>query len=121
MQHVLIDGFEPIGLVDDGVEVGLEPLWADDAGRSNMSGTFTGTFNGWYPALTLTFRDLSPAEFMYNLSLVTKPLMNITYDDPTTMLPITNEFYGTAVKSKVKLYRYYEGWAISFVGTTKLW
>ena len=101
--------------------VANEPIWASDAGRSNMSQTFTGTFNGYCPNLTLTFLDLMPDDFAYNANLLENPTIDITYEDPKTKQIITKAFAGSAIGTKVTFYKgRYEGFSISLVAVDNL-
>ena len=43
---------------------GYHKLWGDDTGR-NLAGTFSGTFKGVYPKITLQFRKLNKQEIEY--------------------------------------------------------
>jgi len=102
-------------------EISNEPLWAKDAGRNNMSGTFTGTFNGWYPTITITFNNMHPADMAYNATIIEKPILSITYEDYRTGQMQTRDFYGTAIRSSVPFYKgYYENFSVSFVSVKKL-
>jgi len=116
---LLIDGKELSKLLN--YDSSNEPLWASDAGRNNMSGTFTGTFNGWYPNLTLEFGPMYQDDMLYNASLLEKPNIKVTYEDKTTKTMITKNFYGTAIKSKLSNYGgKYSGFTIDLVAKEKL-
>jgi len=107
------------GLVE--YSVSNEPIWASDAGRSNMAGTYTGTFNGYCPNLVLTFLDLKPEDFQYNAGLLENPIIDITYEDPKSKQVITKSFVGSAIGTKVKLYKgRYEGFSINLVAVSNL-
>lgn len=102
-------------------ELSNEPLWASDAGRSNMTGSYTGTFNGYLPNLTLNFTDMSPDDMKYNCSLLENPIIDVSYEDKKTGLLITQYFIGTALSSKLTNYQgWYEGFSITLVGVNKL-
>ena len=101
--------------------VSNEPVWASDAGRSNMAKTFTGTFSGYCPNLTLTFLDLSVDDFEYNANLLKNPIIDVTYEDPSTKQVITKSFVGSAIATKVTLYKgRYEGFSLNLVAVSNL-
>lgn len=102
IKHLLVGGQSLRKLQD--YDVALEPLWASDAGRSNLSGTFTGTFNGYYASITLFFTPMWPEDFSYNSALLQNKKITITFENPETKQYVTRDFYGTAISSKVSRY-----------------
>lgn len=102
-------------------EISNEPLWASDAGRSNMTGSYTGTFNGYLPSLTLSFGDMSAEDMQYNCNLLEQPIVLVSYEEKKTKELLTKYFLGTAISTKVTSYKgRYEGFSISLSAVSKL-
>ena len=119
IQDLKVDGQQLKGLLS--YEASNEPMWADDAGRNNMDGTFTGTFCGYSPSLTLEFGDLSTEDMEYNCSLLEMPIVTITYEDRKSGQLLTMEFCGSAISTKVSRYDgRYEGFSINLAGVSNL-
>lgn len=83
-------------------EITVEPLWGSDAGRENMAGTYTGTFVGYFTNITLKFGKTTQEEMKYIKNTFEKPTLNFTYPHDKTGQDVTENFYGTAIKSSKK-------------------
>lgn len=102
-------------------EIANEPLWASDAGRSNMSGTYTGTFNGYLPSMVLSFGDMSPEDMQYNCDLLESPIILVSFEEKKTKTLLSRYFLGTSISTKVSNYKgRYEGFSISLSAVSKL-
>jgi hypothetical protein len=77
---VLIDGVSLANYITN-AKYGYHKLWSEDTGR-NLKGDFTGSFNGIYPKITLTFKPLNDSEIQILAPILNKPTQNVTYDDP---------------------------------------
>lgn len=100
----------------------IEPYWGSDAGRQNMTGDFSGTFNGYYTTIELSFGKCTQEE-LYNIKQVLqKPIFDLTYPDPDTQngATKTEQFYGTAIKAKkTNINGKYEPFTVSVVAVKK--
>ena len=100
----------------------IEPYWGSDAGRENMTGDFTGTFNGYYTTMELSFGRCTQAELYEIKQILQKPTFELTYPDPDTIdgSSKTEEFYGTAIKpKKSNINGKYDAFTVSLVGIKK--
>lgn len=77
-----------------------EPLWGADAGRENMTGTYTGTFVGYFTNITLNFGKTTQAEMQNIKNTFENPTFSFTYPDEKTGQDRTENFYGTAIKAE---------------------
>lgn len=71
---------------------GYHKLWGDDTGR-NLAGTFSGTFKGVYPKITLQFRKLTKAEAEYLAPMLDSPYQSVRYYDANKKAYITMQTY----------------------------
>lgn len=101
---------------------GEEPYWGEDAGRNSMTGDFSGTFNGYYTTIDLSFGKCTQQELYAIKQVLQKPIFPLTYPDPDTQNASdkTENFYGTVIKpTKTNLNGKYEPFTVQIVGTTK--
>lgn len=77
-----------------------EPMWGSDAGRDNMLGDFSGTFNGFYTNIVLSFGKTTQEEMKIIKDTFEKPTFPFTYPSEKTGEDITEIFYGTAIKAE---------------------
>ena len=95
---VLIDNVSLAQYIQS-AKFGYHKLWGEDAGR-NLKGDFTGTFNGVYPKITLTFKPLTDSEIQTLAPILNKPTQTITYDDPE--------------KGRISINTYNNDWEINY-------
>lgn len=101
-------------------DISREPLWGDDAGRESMQGQYSGTFIGYFTKITLTIGRTTQEELAIIKGNFEVPLFNLTYPDDKTSEDVTEEFYGTAIKTKRRnLKGKYEGFTLEFIATTR--
>lgn len=77
---VLIDGVSLANYLTN-AKFGYHKLWGEDTGRA-LNGDWTGSFNGIYPKITLTFKPLTNSEIRVVAPILNKPTQSVTYDDP---------------------------------------
>ena len=78
----------------------LEPLWGSDTGRNSNSGTYSGTFIGYFSQLVIEFGKTTQEQMTEIKNKFEKPTTNVKYLDSNTGMWKTEEFYGTAIKAK---------------------
>lgn len=71
---------------------GYHKLWGDDTGR-NLAGTFSGTFKGVYPKITLQFRKLTKSEVEYLAPMLDSPYQSVRYYDANKKAYVTMQTY----------------------------
>lgn len=71
---------------------GYHKLWGDDTGR-NLAGTFSGTFKGIYPKITMQFRRLNKSEVEYLAPMLDSPYQSVRYYDPRKKAYVTMQTY----------------------------
>lgn len=67
-------------------------LWSSKTGR-NLSGTFSGQFNGIYPKITMQFRRLNKSEVEFLSDILDTANQETIYYDPKKKAYITMETY----------------------------
>lgn len=77
-----------------------EPMWGSDAGRDNMTGDFSGTFNGYYTNIALSFGKTTQEEMNFIKDTFENPTFPFTYPSEKTGKDVTETFYGTAIKAE---------------------
>lgn len=102
--EIKIDG-QPLKKLLD-YEIGEEPLWGDDAGRSTMDGSYSGTLIGYFTKINLNFMPMDEDDMAYNQSLLKRAFFNVTYQDKKTKTMVTERFYnGDTINAKVDSYK----------------
>lgn len=71
---------------------GYHKLWGDDTGR-NLAGTFSGTFKGVFPKITLQFRKLNQTEIEYLAPMLDSAYQSVRYYDPRKKAYVTMNTY----------------------------
>ena len=71
---------------------GYHKLWGEDTGR-NLAGTFSGSFKGVYPKITMQFRKLTKSEVKYLAPMLDSPYQSVSYYDPNKKAYRTMETY----------------------------
>lgn len=102
--------------------VSVEPYWGSDAGRHNMTGDFSGTFNGYYTTIELSFGKCTQEELFRIKQILQKPTFELTYPDPDTQntTTYTEQFYGTAIKNrKTNVNGKYDPFVLSVIAVKK--
>lgn len=99
-------------------ETQYNKLWGEDTGR-NLLGDFSGTFNGIYPKLILTFRKLNQAEMHLLAPYLDTPYHNVTYYDDNKGTKITKQMYTGDWGNKSNRIGVAEGVQCSFISTKK--
>lgn len=61
------------------VKFGRHKIWHKDAGRNNLSGTYTGSLVGTFPKFTLSFGPLTQAQLEYITPYLEKAEQSINY------------------------------------------
>lgn len=109
-----------------GCSLTSEPLWGDDAGRENMTGTYSGTFVGWFPKIKLCFGSTTVSELNQIKQLLEKPIVSLTYPLDRDFKGkqagegYTEEFYGTAIIAEFDNYKQkYKPFQVSFVAVER--
>lgn len=99
-----------------------EPMWGSDAGRENMTGDFSGTFNGYYTNITLSFGKTTQDEIKTIKETFEHPTFDFTYPSDKTGKDVTETFYGTAIKAEkesIKTNSKYLPFEISLIAITR--
>lgn len=97
----------------------IEPMWASDAGRNSNSGTFSGTFNGWYDTLEINIGETSQAELTNIRQQIETPTITATFLDTRTGNEKTEDFYGTVIKAERLREGYYKPFNFSLKAIKK--
>lgn len=101
---------------------GYHKLWGDDTGR-NLAGTFSGTFKGVYPKITLQFRKLNKSEVEYLAPMLDSPYQSVRYYDPRKKAYVTMQTYSNdwemTNKTIINSYRKAEGFSWALISTKK--
>ena len=101
---------------------GYHKLWGDDTGR-NLAGTFSGTFKGVYPKITLQFRKLNKSEVEYLAPMLDSPYQSVRYYDPRKKAYVTMQTYSNdwemTNKTIINNYRKAEGFSWALISTKK--
>jgi hypothetical protein len=80
---------------------GYHKLWGDDTGR-NLAGTFSGSFKGVYPKITMQFRKLTKNEVEYLSDILDSPYQSVRYYDPNKKAYRTMDTYSNDWELKIK-------------------
>lgn len=79
----------------------VEPLWASDTGRNSNSGSYSGTFIGYFSQVIIEFGKTTQEQMKLIKDNFEHPIIEMKYKDSYTGNWKTEEFYGTAIKSKL--------------------
>lgn len=101
---------------------GYHKLWGDDTGR-NLAGTFSGSFKGVYPKITMQFRKLTKSEVEYLSDILDSAYQSVRYYDPNkktykTMQTYSNDWELTN-KTIISNDRKTEGFSWAVISTKK--
>lgn len=88
--------YVPMGKYILDVKFGSHKLWGDDTGR-NLAGTFSGTFKGIFPKITMQFRKLTKTEIEF-----LTPVLDSAYQSTI--------YYDTSKKYYVAMNTYSNDW-----------
>lgn len=84
----------------------IEPLWADDTGRESNSGTYSGTFIGWFDKLEINIGSTTESEMKQIRDAIEWPTLDAEFYDTKLNRFVTKEFYGTAISAECKEGKY---------------
>ena len=76
----------------------IEPVWASDTGRNSNSGSFSGTFVGWFDNLEIKVGKTTPTELQQIREAIEIPIIeNVSFYDTKKNKTKVEDFYGTAI------------------------
>lgn len=73
-------------------KLGSFKLWGDDTGR-NLSGSFSGSFKGIYPKITMQFRRLNQTDIEFLAPVLDSSYQKTIYRDPYKKTYVTMDTY----------------------------
>lgn len=91
--------------------LGVNPLWADDAGRETMDAKFSGTFKGWFTQIKLEIGRTTVEELNIIKNILEKSILSLTYpldrdlNGTKAGKAYTESFYGTAIETGFDNYK----------------
>lgn len=99
----------------------LEPLWASDTGRHSNSGTYSGTFVGYFSQVVLEFGKTTQAEMTQIKDVIEIPILkDFIYKDSDTGNFISEDFYGNAITAKLNKWTgKYDPFSVTLTGVKK--
>ena len=100
-----------------------QPTWGSDSGRYSNSGTFHGTFKGYFTDLQINFGKTTQAE-MTRIKTYLQPkggiIKSVTYRDTDTGQDKTEDFYGTVINATYSNKNgYYQPFSVSLKAVKK--